>query len=669
MSKAVLAALENYHCGRDLICLSSILSVLNTTNVLKSLPQNMKCSDGDFMTLLNIMNDVLLVKQSVQADQFDLDRFCKAKGLDCIRHIIKQALDRYTSLEKAFQSSSTYRQEAQIRSGNWEYVAKSLLAGYSDNVFVSMKDLQEKTHQYGRYKDTIDLAVLDLQSTLVRSISEAPVSIVLARDVRYSTAVRSTAILSFIGEIKPSWIECPTVRNIKISDEELTHLHSVLPRLLHPKMRKQYPEIEKRIACITDSKRTMVDLYNSIKGRGATRETRMEAVAWIAVCKFHCKLEGGFVRDWVIGHYREPQQRANDPKSWIQYSTTPKGQRIPYMNRDIVPADLDCHLPLDRYFDIDKFRDELYKFDLTCEVIREDWRYVLLIDENAPTGPFTMDLIEPHVALTHDRIDLDVSNLSLEKDYPHEIGMRIDITQSPYSIELETIVQNIINKHFQVLRPLDTLVNDRIKKMTQRQWTQIGEPTNYIPRPYVKYNAVLVPLPPSSTLYQALLGTIKTIGTSVRIISIDEIKNPLLEDTYEAMKKIIARECKGNPNERKLYHGTKGDAIHGIVEDGFDDRFFSPTGAWGHGAYFADDPRKSHNYTAANSTNQTGVIFYSKVTLGKESIMNQKDNKLTSAPKGFHSVQGTVFSYREYIVYRYAQALPYLKITYTAKQK
>ncbi|CAF5142268.1 unnamed protein product, partial [Rotaria sp. Silwood1] len=118
MSKAVLAALENYHCGRDLICLSSILSVLNTTNVLKSLPQNMKSSGGDFMTLLNIMNDVLLVKQSVPTDQFDLDRFCKTTGLDCIRHIIKQALDRYTSLEKAFHSSSNYRQEAQMRSGN-----------------------------------------------------------------------------------------------------------------------------------------------------------------------------------------------------------------------------------------------------------------------------------------------------------------------------------------------------------------------------------------------------------------------------------------------------------------------------------------------------------------------------------------------------------------------
>ncbi|CAF2687732.1 unnamed protein product [Rotaria sp. Silwood2] len=297
----------------------------------------------------------------------------------------------------------------------------------------------------------------------------------------------------------------------------------------------------------------MVDLYNCVKGRDAIRETRMEAVAWIAVCKVHCKLEGVFVRDWVIGNYRELHQRRNNPKSWIQYKQNPKGQQIPHIIKEIVPSDLDCHLPLYRYFDIDKFRDELYEVDIICEVIREDWRYILLIDENAPTGSLTMDLIEPHVALMHDRIDLDVSNLSLEKDYLREIGMRIDITQSPYSIELETIVQNIKNKCFQVLRPLDPLVNDHVQKMIQRQWKQVGKPTNYIPRPYVKYNAVLVPIPSASTLHQALSGKIKAIGPNVTIISIDEIKNSLLEDTYEAMKKIIARQCKGNPNEKKLY--------------------------------------------------------------------------------------------------------------------
>ena len=53
MSKSVYAALLHYNCGRDLIILSSILGVLNTTTIFKSIPQSMKSSDGDFMTLLN----------------------------------------------------------------------------------------------------------------------------------------------------------------------------------------------------------------------------------------------------------------------------------------------------------------------------------------------------------------------------------------------------------------------------------------------------------------------------------------------------------------------------------------------------------------------------------------------------------------------------------------
>ncbi|CAF5225732.1 unnamed protein product, partial [Rotaria magnacalcarata] len=56
----------------------------------------------------------------------------------------------------------------------------------------------------------------------------------------------------------------------------------------------------------------------------------------------------------------------------------------------------------------------------------------------------------------------------------------------------------------------------------------------------------------------------------------------LLEDAYESMKKLIAKQCKGsNPNERSLFHGTKGDGIDGIRDDGFDDRYFSPSGNWG----------------------------------------------------------------------------------------
>jgi len=84
----------------------------------------------------------------------------------------------------------------------------------------------------------------------------------------------------------------------------------------------------------------------------------------------------------------------------------------------------------------------------------------------------------------------------------------------------------------------------------------------------------------------------------------------------------------------------------------------------GHGAYFADDPRKSHKYTDADATDQTHVMFYNKILLGNQLILSNPDQTLVSAPVGYHSVKGTTFTYNEYIIYRYGQALPYLKIIY-----
>ena len=86
----------------------------------------------------------------------------------------------------------------------------------------------------------------------------------------------------------------------------------------------------------------------------------------------------------------------------------------------------------------------------------------------------------------------------------------------------------------------------------------------------------------------------------------------------------------------------------------------------GHGAYFAEDPRKSHNYAPSNDKN-IRVMFFNKVLLGNESIQQQIDQSLVSAPHRYHSVRGTGSDYTEYIVYRYGQAMPYLKITYTTQ--
>ncbi|CAF3481194.1 unnamed protein product [Rotaria socialis] len=134
------------------------------------------------------------------------------------------------------------------------------------------------------------------------------------------------------------------------------------------------------------------------------------------------------------------------------------------MEKEFVPADLDCHLPTYGDFDIETFRDELHKLSIRCKTYREEWRYVLLIDVDALTGSFTVDLIEPHVALTHGCIDFDGSNLVLEKHHTRDLGMRIDIQQKPYSIQFETIVHNIKNKQFYVLRTIDHRLTEPIEK-------------------------------------------------------------------------------------------------------------------------------------------------------------------------------------------------------------
>ncbi|CAF1043228.1 unnamed protein product [Didymodactylos carnosus] len=130
---------------------------------------------------------------------------------------------------------------------------------------------------------------------------------------------------------------------------------------------------------------------------------------------------------------------------------------------------------------------------------------------------------------------------------------------------------------------------------------------------------------------------------------------------------MIAKGCTGqNPNERELFHGTKGDATDSILENGFDDRNYAK-GNWGHGAYFADNPVVSHFYTSRDPIDQTRIMYYNKVLLGNEHILQEINRELDSAPKGYHSTHGKYPGNPmsdEYVVYRYAQALPYLKITY-----
>jgi hypothetical protein len=228
MSKAVYFALRKYRCGRDLIILSSVLSVLNTSAILKSIPIRYKCSEGDFMTLLKVMNTIISVRDSVSTLEFNTERVCNAKGLGASVHIIKQALRRCKNLERAFHLSDVYREDALIQSGNWELIARALIGGFPDKVFVSLKILQGKGQQFIKYNvdqqksdKTLPIAVIDRSSTLrTKNKGLLPASLVLARDFRYLSAIRSTAILSFVGKIELTWLEYIFMRDFQLNKAE-----------------------------------------------------------------------------------------------------------------------------------------------------------------------------------------------------------------------------------------------------------------------------------------------------------------------------------------------------------------------------------------------------------------------------------------------------------------
>ena len=415
---------------------------------------------------------------------------------------------------------------------------------------------------------------------------------------------------------------------------------------------------------MTDPERTEVSLWEDVNGENATRVTRMEAAAWIAVTKFGCTLEGGFVRDWVVGGYTMLPNPALKKSEWV--TDADRGALV----EDLVPADLDLHLPKAKEFNIQSLITEYQKIGLEVSYFNADgWRYVVIVDRYTDTGPFTLDLIEPHVAVTHDRLDFDVSNLSCRAGYTNSLGMRVIHPK----LDLDVIVKHILEKKFIVCRH-DNL-NVREKKMVEvRGWKKIRENENfeYVPNRGHTAGASFDSIFPSSGLWKKIQTALNVVNGTVTKVEV--ISNKNLDDLYEALKAQIARENGGNPNEMKLFHGTKEqDAIVGIPECSFDNRFFS-TGIFGKGAYFADDVTKCHHYNRRKNTNER-VVFYSKVIMGKINDVGlapstSTHSKTTAPPPGYHSITGkykqSYGAFNEYIVYRYGQAIPLARVYYTA---
>ncbi|CAF3639341.1 unnamed protein product [Rotaria sp. Silwood1] len=513
MSKSILSALQDNSCGRDLIYLSSILSVLNTSALLKSIPEHLKSSDGDFMTLFNVMREILLVKQSVPDNQFNLQYVCQVKGLSAIHHILRQALRRYVSLERSFNSLVEYRAQSQITSGDWPSIAKSLLAGYYENVFVSLKEIYGRNHHYVRYDSTNEnIAVLDSQSTLARHRSMSPVPLVLARDIRYASSIRSRAVLSFLGELQPEWIEYQVQRNIVLNEKEAAYLTN---KYILPTAKTNFHSID--IQLISDTL--------SIEGKAGTS---LKAELYI-----------------------RQQLTVEQPEFELENRFDPDTEEYKNLSRNLESVMKMPHI----------FKPMIWRWEAERQA-------KITVNPNTSTKNITVKVVAR---------DSDYENIKKEfKSFVRWLG------------------------YCAVMRRPNSGVPPRVfRPQVRAQYHDIEE----------------------------------------RISHITDTKRTLI-DLYKSVK--------GQNATRE----TRMEVFAWI--------------AVCHGAYFADDPAKSHQYTVTDLNDDTRVIYYTKVVLGNVSHQSAPSTELVSAPLPYHSVVGKLNGFTEYIVYRYGQALPYLKITYTA---
>ncbi|CAF3381973.1 unnamed protein product [Rotaria socialis] len=794
MSTSVYYGLTKFNCGQDMIRLAACLSVMNNAGSLRMIPDIFKRSDeGDFMTLLSVMNHLKSHQNAIDHPEFLP-----------IAHQFRRALARLKQFENFFKKASPQQRKAsEISTDNWPNVARSLLAGYWEHVYVCMKELNGSEKQYCRYNvsdhnhtQQKQTAVIDYATTTDPKPSIR--TVVLARDVFCGTDRRGW-ILSFVGIIQSTWLDNalerkfdvtrpeqehflanirPTnefktiaqgVTNISIStnniklignagevldtesfirrelqrlhkwqlveDNELNnnptlqmnvrnirknlhYFHPLIWRFSNEKqiavklekddknsitisvnsrdkdyedikdtfdmfvwwlrkcvavrnehsgvipkfLKKRDTAIEQRIACVTDSERTLDKRMMAM--RDGTRESRMEVVAWVAVCQFQCRLEGGFVRDWIVDH-RSEHPTSIEPKNWVTFN---KQTELPELTPKLIPADLDFHLPLKKYFDLERFLDEMHRYGFKVIEFQEPWRYILLFDQYTSTGPFTAEFIQPHVGITHDRIDFNVNNLYVECDYTKQLGQKIDLQVPPYSIDLDSTVADIRAHQLIMLRPEDAHMNERIKKMTARGYRLKERRFSYMPNPLENKNMVLTPVPAASNDYKMIKERFKKKLPHAIIELIEQVQNPNMQRLYEAQKtQIEQNHPRRGANEMLLYHGTKSDQVNSILENGFDDRYFKNDGLFGRGAYFADDPSKSHEFTDKEEVLK--VVLLTKVLMGKmfevDGNLEPSTIPMNSAQIGYDSTKGKAKTTQpEYVVYRSAQALPYYKITY-----
>ncbi|XP_015342082.1 protein mono-ADP-ribosyltransferase PARP10 isoform X1 [Marmota marmota marmota] len=117
---------------------------------------------------------------------------------------------------------------------------------------------------------------------------------------------------------------------------------------------------------------------------------------------------------------------------------------------------------------------------------------------------------------------------------------------------------------------------------------------------------------------KAFYDTLDTAHSRIRIIRVERVSHPLLQQQYQLHLERLEERCVQRPVERVLYHGTSASAVPDICAFGFNRSFCGRNGTlYGQGVYFATRASLSvqDRYSPPNADGHKAV-FVARVLTG-----------------------------------------------------
>ena len=209
-------------------------------------------------------------------------------------------------------------------------------------------------------------------------------------------------------------------------------------------------------------------------------------------------------------------------------------------------------------------------------------------------------------------------------------------TQLPNKIDVVDVVHGL----FDDFNEQETRLDQLEAAVANMQPSTTGSPFNPFGQTKLEF------LPSNSVAYRQINDYVRQ-SSQHRILDILQVEIPHERTAFDGSNI-------GKSNVSSMFHGTRNpNGVH-ILRKGLIIPQVAANGSrFGRGIYFADQARRSINYTGYSSR-RFRTMFICDVALGNQKVLNGDDGSLKSAPSGYDSVWGkqSYSGMDEFIVYR-----------------